>query len=343
MPGNRKIFYYCYDHQRPTGGQKSVYRHVDVLNKHGYNATILHKADGFRLSWFPNNTPVVSFEQFTAKFDKQRDYVVLPEDLGEEIVTFPGNKVIINQNVFYGFRCFGFNEVANDPYLHKNVKFVLVKSEHNKEYLKFVYPSCSIIRVLNGIDPAVFKFSAIDRKKKMIACVSNKNQTDVLQVCNILAARARQNLNQLSQYKWISIEGMGQDQVGKVLGQSLIVVFLSRHDGFARIPLEAMLSGAVVVANNVPPLNEYLNQDNAFLSSPGDVLNTVKDIEQITHWFENHPKKLEQVIQRAYRTAQFYSPAREEDSIISAWKTLLHGTGKSKNRESKEEKECLFF
>lgn len=33
-PPHVRIFYFCYSHDRPTGGQKQAYHHVDILNRH---------------------------------------------------------------------------------------------------------------------------------------------------------------------------------------------------------------------------------------------------------------------------------------------------------------------
>src|SRR5579872_4204043 len=62
-----RIYYLCPDIDRPCGGTKQLYRHVDILNKRGYSAFILHGQQGFRLTWFQNNTPVAhkSFSQIT--------------------------------------------------------------------------------------------------------------------------------------------------------------------------------------------------------------------------------------------------------------------------------------
>jgi hypothetical protein len=49
-----KIFYRAWSHNRPTGGQKQMYRHVDILNSAGFDAYIFHDNDGFRLTWFEN-------------------------------------------------------------------------------------------------------------------------------------------------------------------------------------------------------------------------------------------------------------------------------------------------
>src|SRR6266542_5500719 len=99
-----RIFYFAYDHNRPSGGQKDTYQHVDILNRAGYEAYALHRTKGFRLGWFENSTAIVSDEWFWRRRDEERDIVVLPEDLGPAICSYPGHKVIFNKNLYHGFR-----------------------------------------------------------------------------------------------------------------------------------------------------------------------------------------------------------------------------------------------
>ncbi len=115
MGKNPTIYYYCYDHNLPSGGQKHTYRHVDILNKNGFDAKVLHTAKNFRLTWFDNTTPVVSYQECVAKMNERRDFLVLPEDLGPRILDFPGRKVIFNKNIFHGFSAFGYEMRATYP------------------------------------------------------------------------------------------------------------------------------------------------------------------------------------------------------------------------------------
>ncbi|MDZ7262908.1 MAG: glycosyltransferase family 1 protein, partial [candidate division KSB1 bacterium] len=78
-----------------------MYKHVDILNKHGYPAFALHRQKGFRLIWFDNETNVIYFDEFKRLYHPDRDFLVLPEDLGSKILSFPGQKVIFNQNCYY--------------------------------------------------------------------------------------------------------------------------------------------------------------------------------------------------------------------------------------------------
>lgn len=52
------LYFFCIDDGRPAGGIRKIYRHVDILNKHGLPAYVLHPEPGMRCSWFRNETPI---------------------------------------------------------------------------------------------------------------------------------------------------------------------------------------------------------------------------------------------------------------------------------------------
>jgi glycosyltransferase involved in cell wall biosynthesis len=318
-----RIFYFAYDHQRPTGGQKSVYRHVDILRKHGMEAFILHLTPKFRLQWFLNNAPVVSADEFSRMFDIQQDVIVLPEDLGENILQFPGKKVIINQSVHYGFNAFPRKRPIKDPYMDSSVIGVFVKSEQSKEYLQFTYPRLRVLRIFNGIDPEKYLYCDLSQKQRVIACPGLKNQMELKQVFHITHARASQGLNRMDGYRWEFIQDFSEAKTASVLAESLIFLFLSTMEGFGRMPIEAMMSGCIVCGFNIAPMTEYLTINTALLASPGDIIGMVRNVEQAAEWFVEEPGILERLIGDARTTAAAFSPIREEQSVLDAWFKLL--------------------
>lgn len=326
MENNRKIFYFCYDHQRPSGGQKQMYRHVDILNKNGYQAYAVHKTVGFRLIWFENETKVISRRAFNRLYNKKTDYLVFPEDLGNKISLFAGKKIIFNQNIYYGFNVFGFNKTETSPYLDKDVKFVMTVSSHNERYLKFIFPNVAIRRVYNGIDSHEFTYKSLEQKKKIIVLVPGKSPFDAKFLFQALSVRAKQKLNRLNNYKWELLGTRSAGKTAQILNQAIIFVFPSIYEGFGVIPLEAMLSGAIVVAYKGAPYTEYLNNTNSFLVDMADKLQLVKTLEEIVVKFESNRQELIKISKKALEAARRYSLEREEKSIIKLWKEVVHST-----------------
>lgn len=322
------IYYFAYDHQKPMGGQKSVYRHVDILNANGYHAAILHIQSGYTLKWFEHDTCIVYSEQFKREFSPDDDFIVLPEDLGLKILAFRGNKVIINQGVYFGFYVFGFSCPPCYPYLHHETIAALVKSQHSRDYLQTAYPQLPIHIVYNSIDPEVFGYIRLSGKKKIIACPSNKNTMDLTQVYNILMSRAQQGLNVLREYEWVFFENEPHHRVVSILKDAVLFLFLSVIEGFGRMPLEAMASGCLVVAYDIAPLNEFLCSSNALLCTRGDVLGVVAAIEQCTAAMQESSDVFTSTIQQGYREAQKHNKEKETASVINAWHRIMENHNK---------------
>lgn len=299
-----------------------MYRHVDILNRNGYRAFALHAGKDFKLNWFDNETNIICMDDFGKVYNPANDFIVLPEDLGNNILSFPGKKIIFNQGAYLGFYCLGFEKPQIYPYLHPDTKAVMVVSDHNKDYLSFAYPESKIYRVYNGIESEKFIYQPLSKKKKIISCLPSKNSLDLTQVYHILMSRADQGLNRLADYEWSFIENMPEHDVVRVLRDSLIFIFLSTEEGFGRMPLEAMFSGSLVAAYNAGPLTEYLNERNSFLSAKGNILDVVRNIEKITQFFHEKNKFLDQVSQTALEAAYKYSMDREEKSVTNTWENI---------------------
>ena len=325
--GSPRIFYFCYDHQKPSGGQRKAYRHIDILNEHGYEAFAFHIQNDFRLSWFENDTKVIHLDAFKRMYDPIKDFISLPEDLGEKILSFPGKKVIFNQGVYLGFYCLGLEKFHAYPYLHPDIKAVLVVSEHNKAYLNFAYPDIKIHRVYNAVQPDKFIYQPLKDKKKVITSLPSKNLLDLSQIYHILMSRAEQGLNNLKEYQWIFIDKKREEEVIGIFRDSFLFLFLSTEEGFGLMPLEAMLSGSLIAAYDAGPLSEFLCNKTAILSQKGDIISLVKSIEEITKSFHQNGEKLQAMSEAALDIALRYSLQREKESVLSAWKEIIEETG----------------
>jgi Glycosyl transferases group 1 len=317
-----RIFYFCYDHDRATGGQKHTYQHVDILNKYGYEAYIFHRQKDFRLAWFENETRVLDREKVKAMHDRERDFIVLPEDLGERILVYPGKKVVFNKNLYCGFQVFGTERPAVDPYHHPEIVGVFAVSDHNAQHLQFAYPHLKVLKVIAGIDSNVFRYRALPRKERRIACIPKASaQGLLLTVYHMLQARAERGLNRLKEYEWTFFEGYSERQIADVLRKSLIFIFTSAEEGLGRMPLEAMLSGCLVAGLDSGPPKEYLPSRCRF--EPGNMIEMVKYIEDITNSFPEAINEWTALSDEGRRNALVYSLQEQEHSVVSAWEEIL--------------------
>jgi Glycosyl transferases group 1 len=314
-----RIFYYCYRHNKPTGGQKHTYRHVDILNQYGFDAAAFHPGRAFRLTWFENNTRVISYSQFARSFDSDLDFVVLPEDLGLEICAFPGRKVIFNKNIFYGFRCYGTSRCTSYPYQSPDVIAALTVSEHNRAHLQFAYPHLLVERVYLEIQPDIFRFSRLRDKKAQIACVQ-KAPESLLSLYHTVQSRSLSGLNNAGIFNWEFLGEKSETKTALILRESLLFVFLSVAEGLGRMPLEAMASGCLVAAYGNGPLHETIPRIYTFEHS--NIIALATFVETVMNSFPDRLDQWEPAVKAGLQIAQGFSAQRQERSVLDAWEKI---------------------
>ncbi len=314
-----RIFYHCFDTPRPTGGQKSTYQHVDVLNDAGFEAYAVHSSERYRLQWFDNNTRVITWTNLWRLFDPQKDIMVLPENLGPKIFEFPGRKVIFNKNIYYGYRSVSDIQPDTDPYSHPDLLGVLVVSGHNQQHLQFAYPDLPIFKVIEYVDARAFPFVSLAEKKRQGAYVS-KLTPNLLSILHSFTARACYGHNAGKDFKWVLVDSLNEQQVSAVLRDSLIVLFPSVEEGLGRFPIEALLSGCIVLGPSSGPCQEFLPP--TFQFPYGDAVSVVEAIERI---IVPGPSIVayQAEVEAARLKALTYSKEAQAASVSSAWNHLL--------------------
>ena len=316
-----RIFYYCHRHQTPRGGQKHTYRHVDILTENGIEASVFHPGnESFRLTWFVNTTHVISESEFYKQVDPQKDFVVLPEDLGPELLNWPGKKIIFNKNVFDGFTCFGRKGMCSHVYTSREVVAAFVVSEHNRRILEYTFPLLDVYHVPLGISPEIFPHTGLTAKKPLIACCAKEPQT-TLSVHQVLAARNRQGLNELSRFEWIYLEHYSERQVARILSEALLFLFFNYAEGLGRLPLEALASGCLVAGLAHGPLMEILPRESCF--SAGDVVGIVQFVEKVMVSFPHALDQWTDLERQGYRNAAERSPTTQSQEVLRVWRSLL--------------------
>ena len=103
------------------------------------------------------------------------------------------------------------------------------------------------------------------------------------------------------------------------MSESLIFLSLNYHEGFGMPPIEAMLSGCVVIGYAGQGGKEYFLPGFTRQIPDGEILDFVKRIEEVLA----NPKAEEQGLAAAAWAKNQYSLEKEEASIIRAWKLLL--------------------
>lgn len=324
----KRIFYLCPDDQTPTGGIKQIYRHVEVLDNAGFDASVLHNEPGFRVGWFQNKARVGSVSEFTLT---REDWLVVPEVYGPAIHRMwePAHLVVFNQNAYYTFLGYPVDDKPLEfPYDDPRVEAVITNSADGKKYLEYAFAQTPCL-IRYGI-PEFFDFEAA--KQKSIAFMPRKRPEDASQVINILKHRGA-----LDSWKLQPIDGVSEEEVAGLLKESAIFMAFGAPEGVALPPVEAIACGCVVIGYHGQGGREYMLR-RLLSVRPVEVGNIRRLAIHIEAAIEGFNRKGDRYLLRSReRASRFvrgkYSMESERRSIIAFWTGML-AAGRSRNRGS---------
>ena len=340
------IYYRCPDKDYPVGGIRVIYRHVDVLNRNGFEAAVLHHYHPFRCTWFENETRVAHEVRYpdrssslparawrTSRRAAGRppdidplpalelgagDVLVLPEvmpDVPEGEADVP--KVVFNQGTYLTLAPYPLDV---DPralvYRRPEVRAAIVVSEDGRRYLETLFPKLPVRRVHYGIDPKLFAFTR--EKKRQIAYMPRKNPRDVQQVLVRLRLAGR-----LDGWELVEIADRTEAETAAILRESAVFLSSGHPEGFGLPAAEAMAAGCVVVGYHGYGGQEFLTEDYGFPVPVGDVMAFAETMARVLDEIEHAPDALARRVETASRfVREHYSPEREERDLVAIWSEL---------------------
>jgi len=307
------VYFVCPDTDVPSGGIRVIYRHVAHLLAAGRSASVVHRAPGFRPTWFDTaGVPVTYTEAITPT---PADLLVIPEIYGPDLAQIgPGvPKAVFNQNAYNTF--LGYTPDAADrrtPYTHPEVAGAVVVSDDNARYLRHGFPALPVHRVVNAVDPALFRPGP---KRRRIAFMPRKNAEQALQVLNLLKFRGA-----LDGVEVVALDGLREAQVAAELRETLVFLSFGHPEGFGLPAAEAMACGCVVAGYHGYGGREFLTAEHAFPVDTGDIVGFARTVEDL---LGRDPAELQAIGARAAAfIAERYSPERERASVVAAWSAL---------------------
>ena len=280
------IYYVCPDLSRPSGGVRTIYRHVDALNHIAFDAAVLHTTRGFRCKWFANTTKVA----YPPIELTSSDLLVVPEQYTTSQFNrlAPGiAKVVDNQNVYRSFPAGTVTHAGvTTPYTASpDVIGALVVSEDSQAYLSYAFPGLDVGLVHQRIDRDIFHLD-LGSRRKQIAVMPRKRPHDYRQILGMLVSRGV-----LDGWTVAELSGMTEAEVSRALRESVLFISLNRAEGFGLPPAEAMASGCYVIGFHGMAGREYFREPFASAIEDGDVVALARGVEEFVTSYEERARR----------------------------------------------------
>lgn len=251
--GFPQVYYLLPDTNRPQGGIRVAYRHVDLLNEMGWPAQILHCREGFRATWFENSTKVVGPRSATLR---EGDLLVVPEWFGPAMSTIDDRLrvLVFNQGAYITFDSLSpETSPPGAPYAClAQPEGIMTVSHDSADLLSLTHPGLDIQIARPVVDSGVFWPSG-EPGGRSIAFVPTRRRRELNQLIHMLKAMG-------VDWELRPIRGLSERQVGAAMRESAIFLSLSERDGFGMPPAEAMACGAYVIGYPGGGGEEYFDQ-----------------------------------------------------------------------------------
>jgi glycosyltransferase involved in cell wall biosynthesis len=312
-------WFICPDWDRPAGGIRKQYRAVDVLNRAGVGAAIVHKRPGFACSWFEHDTRIVAAGDIVVC---PGDVIAVPEIYGRAILDLPAGvpQVIFNQNAYVTLDSLvvgGHGAAA--PYVENpELAVVTVVSEHNAELLRYAFPGAPIRRIHYGIDPTIHHPSQSERPRR-VAYMTRRRGGDAAKVLALLDRRGA-----LDGWDVVAISGKSESEVADLLRETRIFLSFSELEGFGLPPAEALACGCLVVGFDGFAGREFFREPFAIAVEDGDVAAYARAVEDLIQRVERDPAGAEAAGQTGARFAhETYSLDVERQDLVDVFGPLV--------------------
>lgn len=266
---NFNLYFFTLDTKgNPTAGIANIYEHVKLLNELGYNASILHEKNDYKIKgdeegngvadWLGDeyaNIPHISIESQTLNVTPA-DFIIIPEifsNIMDQVKAFPCKKVVFSQSYDYLLELLPIGKRWNTDYGFNDV---ITTSTKQAIYLSNLFPSLNTHVVPVSI-PSYFKDS--DKPKMPIVALHTRNQGDAAKI-------AKSFYLQYPIYKWVTfkeLRGLSRQNFATELGKSCLAVWIDDAGGFGTFPLEAIESNTPVIGKMPNMIPEWMLETNS--------------------------------------------------------------------------------
>jgi glycosyltransferase involved in cell wall biosynthesis len=342
----RCYYFLCPDISGASGGMAVSYDVVAALREDGHEAAVVHMTAGatytntrFRPPTFYTHAlddvairraGVLRGTYERARLMRRRlrggpnprlvlrpdDVLVVPEFMLSRVVeAFPDQpKIVFVQNSFSHLRtCSDALARGLDP--DRGVLLRIGISDSCMAALDLIGTSpVAYCRVVPNL--ALFPYRA--DKSKVVSYMPRKRRAEARIIHAALERRGR-----LNGYTLQPIDGMPQQRVAEILGDSRIFISLLHEEALGFPAMEAMAAGCVVVGYTGFGTREYFTDETGIVIEEGNTAGLVHAVEAAIAEYEADPARLDRVRAEGARVVRStYDEALFREELRRAWRML---------------------
>lgn len=295
-----------------AGGDKVIYKQSEYIHQMshlGVTSQILHPDDhAFKHAWFEHQ---VNFK-LDNQLSPQTDFVVIPE-----VMVIPHAKMLTDLGIRFGIYVqngysasiplyVGSEQDLRDAY--DAAEIILTISDDTSECMQLAFPHLAdkIQRIYYSVDSSKFKPHA--QKENLITYMPRK----LARHSDLVRFFLQDNLP--SGWRLAAIHGLNEAGVVDLLSKSKIFLSFSEFEGCPLPPVEAALSGNVVVGYTGEGAREYWEAPTFTEVYNGDIKHYVKEILLAIERLETNAQE-DQMEQVRHHLANRYSLEAERQSL----------------------------
>ena len=308
-----QIVYFLPSGNSPSGGVKVLLQHVEILNRHGFDAFAFGLSN-FQ-SWADINARVVRSEKDTFLVS-HGSFLVFPETerIRAEHAAKSDNfvRVVFCQNHY----AMEWGALADVRRFRDNDAFVCSSVIADAFKKRFGVPHVPVVPV--PVDAARFKPAV--KQPLTVAYMPRKRPG--------LVERLRDAIPEASAWNWLPIDRVPEAEVARILGGASVFLSLSHQEGLGLPPLEAMAAECIVAGFHGDGGRCYATPDNGFWHDDEDLAGVAASLRKAVHLAAERTGAWAAMIAAGRRTVEQFSPAATETALLTYWRSRIRAVGR---------------
>lgn len=308
------IYYFCPDRKVKSGGIRTLYRHVQLLQENNLESCILHTKNGFKVPDMPD-VPIrylTDSNRFTAD-----DVIVIPEgypNVMEAMQHTPARKVVIALNWDYVYRVLPEEKDWRDF----NIERVITQFPMLKKMTEWAMNIPTKV-VPYAVDPELYYYEKTE-KRVQITYFDRKAEC----IENLKKLLHSRNPAYIQHVNWEKLGDLSEKEYAETMRTSSVYLALGTREGLNISVLEAWGCGTLVAGFDGIGLEDKMvgsgNKQNAIKAQNGDYVRLAMKLEPyLKQLLEEDRMSWKPILKEGLKISREYSKKAEMQALLNFW------------------------